>query len=113
MLLKGEEVTFIFNKTINSLVDITFQETEGDLVKPAKRESSPDGNYYIEIDEQKIWFNPTSCKKRSGILIFKYNNDLFSAEISWKMAYGDAALIEYLVIPKQRVEKMSLGYRVF
>ncbi len=51
ILMNGDEVNFIFIKITKSLVDITFQETEGDLVKSANRESSWDCNYYIETKQ--------------------------------------------------------------
>ena len=76
-MLKSDEITFVFNKASNGLVDITFQETEVDLVKSVSEEKYPDGNYFMKIGEQKIWFNPASCKKTSGNLVFNITMSCF------------------------------------
>jgi hypothetical protein len=111
----GEDVVFIFDNKNKNLININITGNDELKAKPsgAFQKNKRPGDYFVSPGGKQIWFNPSDSKGKSNGVTFNYHDSLFSAEISWKILFNDAAIIEFSVIPKHDFKNISMGMEVF
>lgn len=111
----GENVVFIFDNKNKNLMNICITENDElkDRASGAYQTNKRQGDYFVSLGEKQIWFNPSESKEESNGVTFTYQDSLFSAKISWKILFNDAAIVEFLVMPKSGFKNISMGLEAF
>lgn len=94
-------------------ISITEKDELKDKASGAYQKNKRPGDYFVSLGEKQIWFNPSESKEDSNGVTFTYMDSLFSAKISWKILFNDAAIVEFLVIPKSGFKNISMGLEAF